>query len=58
MRYTSIYLTVNKQNTVPIKVYQKFGFIIKEAIIIDIGNGFVMDDYIIEKKLDYELDII
>lgn len=41
----SISLTVNKNNTNTIKAYQKLGFINTEAMTIDIGNGFVMDDY-------------
>ena len=45
----SISLTVNKNNTKSIKVYQKMGFKILDSIVIDIGNGFVMDDYLMEK---------
>ena len=41
----SISLTVNKNNTLAIKAYEKIGFINTEAIVMDIGNGFVMDDY-------------
>ncbi len=41
----SISLTVNKNNINTIKAYEKIGFINTEAIVMDIGNGFVMDDY-------------
>lgn len=40
-----INLTVNKYNTNSIDAYKKLGFIQKRALIIDIGNGFVMDDF-------------
>lgn len=44
-----LWLTVNKNNFNSIKWYEKRGFEIKEKIEMDIGNGFVMDDYIMEK---------
>ncbi len=47
----SIYLTVNKYNPNSIKVYEKLGFKIVDSVVTDIGNGFVMDDYIMEKAL-------
>lgn len=46
-----IYLTVNKYNTNSIKAYEKIGFIKTEELIINIGNGYVMDDYKMEKHL-------
>ena len=47
----SISLTVNKNNINTIKAYEKIGFINTEAIVMDIGNGFVMDDYRMVKSL-------
>lgn len=47
----SIYLTVNKQNEHTIAVYKKKGFKIIDTQVADIGNGYVMDDYIMELKL-------
>ncbi|MDP2088667.1 MAG: GNAT family N-acetyltransferase [Flavobacteriaceae bacterium] len=44
-----ISLTVNKYNTSSINIYEKIGFQNMGSIINDIGNGFVMDDYIMEK---------
>jgi diamine N-acetyltransferase len=38
-------LQVNKENEYTIEFYQKSGFNIIEPILIDIGNGYVMDDY-------------
>lgn len=48
---TSVYLTVNKHNEHAIAVYRKKGFEIIDSVVTDIGNGFVMDDYIMEYKL-------
>lgn len=44
-------LTVNKFNHNSIKAYERVGFINKEALIQDIGGGFVMDDYLMELVL-------
>lgn len=46
-----VYLTVNKGNTDSIAIYRKSGFVIREAAVFDIGNGYVMDDYVMEKRL-------
>ena len=46
----SIKLTVNKNNTNSIKTYEKMGFINVGSVVADIGEGFVMDDYVM--KLD------
>lgn len=45
-----IILNVNKANPA-FHFYTKQGFTIKESLILDIGGGFVMDDYILSKKL-------
>ena len=42
----SIYLTVNKGNADTIAIYKKWGFVIENSAVTDIGGGFVMDDYI------------
>ncbi|MFZ0488656.1 MAG: GNAT family N-acetyltransferase [Salegentibacter sp.] len=47
-----ISLTVNKFNTNSIGAYEKMGFINIDAIVQDIGNGFVMDDYVLEKVIN------
>ena len=44
-----ITLTVNKNNTDSIKAYWKLGFANLGVFVQDIGNGFVMDDYKMEK---------
>ena len=48
---SSIYLTVNKNNEHSIAVYKKKGFLTVKDQVADIGNGFVMDDYIMEKTI-------
>ncbi|HNW38940.1 MAG TPA: GNAT family N-acetyltransferase [Candidatus Omnitrophota bacterium] len=50
-KLTKISLTVNKNNTPSIKIYEKLGFIISGWLVTDIGNGFVMDDYRMEKAV-------
>ena len=47
----AMYLTVNKGNEMAIRAYKKHGFEIIDAVETDIGEGFVMNDYIMEKKL-------
>jgi len=42
-----MYLQVNKQNNAQ-HFYSKHGFRVREAAVLDIGGGFVMDDYIME----------
>lgn len=44
-------LNVNKRNTQAIAAYQRNGFAIAESVVNDIGNGFVMDDYVMTKVL-------
>lgn len=46
----SIYLTVNRHNKSTISVYLNNGFKTIEEKVADIGNGYVMDDYIMEKN--------
>lgn len=48
LKLDKIRLTVNKYNTNTIGTYQKWGFEIIDSIVKDIGQGFVMDDYIME----------
>lgn len=44
-------LAVNKNNRDAIAAYLKHGFRIADAVVKDIGGGFVMDDYIMVKAL-------
>lgn len=47
---SAMYLTVNKYNEMGTRAYLAKGFEIIESTEADIGGGFVMDDYIMEKK--------
>jgi len=49
--YKTLSLTVNKNNKETVKAYIKMGFKRVRDIVIDIGNNFVMDDYIMEKEI-------
>ena len=42
-----IWLTCNKYNSNTLAVYDHLGFVITDEQVADIGNGFVMDDYIL-----------
>lgn len=44
-------LAVNKRNQGAIAAYLKHGFHIAEAVVKDIGDGFVMDDYVMAKAV-------
>ncbi|WP_144391632.1 GNAT family N-acetyltransferase [Pleionea sediminis] len=46
-----IKLTVNKYNSGSIAAYQALGFEIVEEAVFDIGSGYVMDDYVMIKRL-------
>lgn len=46
----SLQLQVNKRNKAK-TFYEKLGFTVIEEMMLDIGNGYYMDDYIMEKKL-------
>ena len=46
-----LWLQVNRGNAPAIAAYQKHGFRMIESRVFDIGNGFVMDDHVMEKIL-------
>ena len=45
-------LTVNKRNVKAIAAYERNGYVRTDAIVTDIGGGFVMDDYVFAKELN------
>ncbi|MCI9846483.1 GNAT family N-acetyltransferase [Flavobacterium pectinovorum] len=47
---TSLLLNVNRFNSA-LSFYKKIGFEIIDEVNIDIGNGNLMEDYVMEKKL-------
>jgi len=49
--FDRVRLNVNKHNARAIAAYERNGFSRVEAVKIDIGGGFFMDDFIMEKEL-------
>ena len=49
--FDTLTLAVNKQNSSAVHAYHSRGFSIEKAVAIDIGGGFIMDDYIMKKRL-------
>ena len=47
----TLVLAVNKQNRNAIAAYEKYGFKVADSVVKDIGGGFVMDDYIMQKDV-------
>jgi ribosomal protein S18 acetylase RimI-like enzyme len=47
----TLVLAVNKKNRNAIAAYEKYGFETRGEIVKDIGDGFVMDDYIMQKDV-------
>ena len=45
----AVVLQVNKRNTGAVAFYAAAGFTIAREAVFDIGSGFVMDDYVMEK---------
>jgi GNAT superfamily N-acetyltransferase len=50
-RALRLWLQVNRGNAPAIRAYEKNGFRTVESRVFDIGNGFVMDDHVMEKRL-------
>src|SRR5574344_870103 len=44
-----VYLTVNRKNTASVKIYKKKKFNIAYEQKADIGSGYYMDDFVMEK---------
>jgi GNAT superfamily N-acetyltransferase len=51
--YQAVVLAVNRHNANAIAAYLKQGFRIRRAVIKDIGSGFIMDDYMMEKGVSF-----
>ena len=49
--FSRLRLNVNKYNEAAKKSYLHNGFSVTESVKIDIGNGFFMDDFVMEKAL-------
>jgi diamine N-acetyltransferase len=49
-----VWMQVNKRNYRAVAAYRKAGFHIAREAVFDIGHGFVMDDYLMEKTVPPE----
>ncbi|MEO8488040.1 MAG: hypothetical protein ABI585_17060, partial [Betaproteobacteria bacterium] len=47
----NLVLNVNKRNAKAIAAYRACGLATREDVVVDIGGGFVMDDYVMAKPL-------
>jgi ribosomal protein S18 acetylase RimI-like enzyme len=47
----ALILAVNKNNHAAITAYRHFGFVVRAESKVDIGAGFVMDDFIMARSL-------
>ena len=48
---SALILNVNKRNTSSVAAYERCGFTRRESVVVEIGNGFVMDDHVMTKLL-------
>ena len=48
---TTLVLNVNRHNTKAIRAYERAGWHVADEVVVDIGNGFVMDDFSMAKQL-------
>jgi RimJ/RimL family protein N-acetyltransferase len=53
LHLNKISLTVNKNNIKSIKAYEKMGFKNLGPVVQDIGSGFIMDDFKMEKIISF-----
>jgi ribosomal protein S18 acetylase RimI-like enzyme len=47
----ALILAVNKRNERAIAAYRRHGFVVRDSVCVDIGHGFLMDDFIMSKSL-------
>lgn len=47
----TLYLQVNKYNHGSVEAYKRMGFVVTKSLVVDIGQGFVMDDYVMSLAL-------
>lgn len=51
-RLPKIALTVNRRNAPSIAAYGKLGFVLAGSVVAEIGAGFVMDDFQMERSVE------
>jgi len=49
--FGAVRLNVSRRNPKSIAAYRKYGYEAVDTVVADIGRGFVMDDYVMEKEL-------
>ena len=49
---TTLRLRVNKTNERALRAYDRAGFHIVDALVADIGGGFVMNDYVLARPIE------
>ncbi|MDO5117728.1 MAG: GNAT family N-acetyltransferase [Eggerthellaceae bacterium] len=50
--FSAMYLTVNKYNELAIRAYVGKGFKTIDSVETDIGCGFIMDDFVMQKSVE------
>ena len=48
---SALVLNVNRHNVKAIRAYERAGWHVAGEVVADIGNGYVMDDYVMTKQL-------
>jgi len=48
---TTVELRVNKLNARAVTAYERAGFVVAESLVQQIGQGFVMDDFVMRKTV-------
>jgi ribosomal protein S18 acetylase RimI-like enzyme len=50
-RFTHLVLQVNKNNAKAIAAYRRRGYAIQREVVVEIGQGYLMDDFVMEKSI-------
>jgi diamine N-acetyltransferase len=49
--FSTLILAVNKANAKAIAAYRKNGYTLRDSVCVNIGGGFVMDDFVMERSI-------
>ena len=53
---STLVLNVNKHNASSIGFYRRCGFEVRDSVVVDIGRGFAMDDFVMAKPIGAAAD--